>query len=114
MPQLQYLEAAACHITALPSGWSLNVPVLEILNLNYNYLEHVNGLEGMLSLRKVSIVGNRLGGGQELPLKGLRRLSNLQEVDLRYVPFARFWGCFLTRQDEPVDARILPASDAAP
>lgn len=87
--------------------------MLEILNLNYNYLEHVNGLEGMSSLRKLSIVGNRLGGGQELPLKGLRELSNLQEVDLRCVSLTRS-GLLLTGQNEPIHARVLPAGDAAP
>lgn len=85
MPQLQYLEAAACHLTQIPEAFAHRVPCLEILNLNYNYLEHTNSLEGMRSLRKVTIVGNRLGGGTELPLRGMSRLSGLQEVDLRCV-----------------------------
>jgi Leucine-rich repeat (LRR) protein len=55
------------------------MPSLEVLNVNYNFLEDLAGLKGMRSLRKVSVVGNRLEGGD----RGLKGLESLEEVDLR-------------------------------
>lgn len=55
------------------------MPGLEVLNVNYNFFEDLDGLKRMRTLRKVSVVGNRLGEG-EVSLIGL---DKLEEVDLR-------------------------------
>lgn len=55
---------------------------LEVLNVNYNFLEDLAGLRGMRSLRKISVVGNRLGHSVEAGF-GLKGLEQLEEVDLR-------------------------------
>jgi Leucine-rich repeat (LRR) protein len=57
---LVYLELANCRLATLPPGLSALVPNLRALNLNYNFLEDVRGLEGLNRLRKLSVVGTRL------------------------------------------------------
>jgi hypothetical protein len=62
------------------------MPNLRCLNLNYNFLPDLDGLQGMAALRKLMMVGGRLGDtGTKQVLKGLRTLEGLQEVDLRWV-----------------------------
>lgn len=84
MSSLIYLEAAACSISTWPTDLRTILPNLEILNFNYNYLHTLDGLSGMGSLRKVSVVGARLGGeGGKGVMRGLKDLGALEEVDLR-------------------------------
>ena len=81
---LVYLEAAACKLSSLPTSVMRNMPNLKILNLNYNFLINLDGLHGMRGLRKLTVVGNRLGGsGSTGVVKGLNSLVGLEEVDLR-------------------------------
>ena len=84
LSSLEYLEAAACKMSSWPSRFSEIAPHLKVLNLNYNYLEHLDGVHGMTGLRKVMVVGNRLGGGDKAVLRGLKGLHGLEEIDLRY------------------------------
>lgn len=77
--QLTYLEMAACRLSAWPKSIAAQMSSLEVLNVNYNFLEDLAGLKGMRNLRKVSVVGNRLEGGD----RGLKGLESLEEVDLR-------------------------------
>jgi hypothetical protein len=62
------------------------MPSLRVLNVNYNFLDHLDGLSGMAGLRKVTVVGNRLGGGGGKVMRGLKGLIGLEEVDLRMNP----------------------------
>ena len=81
---LVYIEAAACNLRALPRDMARTMPSLKVLNINYNYLENLDGLAGLKSLRKISVVGNRLGGsGGKAVMRGLKDISTLEEVDLR-------------------------------
>ena len=84
LPQLTYLEVAACSMTAWPTGLSRRMPNLEILNINYNYFYDLNGLVGLTALRKLSVVGSKLGeGGRGGVMTGLKGLLRLEEIDLR-------------------------------
>ncbi|KIR30300.1 leucine repeat containing protein [Cryptococcus deuterogattii LA55] len=90
---LVYLEAAACKISQWPRDFASNAPHLKMLNLNYNYFTDLNGVKGMNNLRKLTLVGGRLGGeeagkrdGRDV-MAGLRGLQNLEELDLRMNPF---------------------------
>ncbi|KNZ73029.1 Septation initiation network scaffold protein cdc11 [Termitomyces sp. J132] len=56
---LQYLEVAGCRLRRLPSDMGRLVPNLRALNLNYNFVEEVGGLEGLGRLRKLSMIGSR-------------------------------------------------------
>lgn len=86
LPNLLYLEAAACSLTSLPTSFATSLPALRILNLNYNFLTSLDGLHGMRGLRKLTVVGCRLGGKEKGIVKSLKGLTGLEELDLRYVP----------------------------
>jgi hypothetical protein len=84
---LVYLEAAACNLTSWPADLAARVPNLRILNVNYNFLPDLDGLDGLAFIRKLMAVGNRLGGGSKGgAVRGLKGLSSLEEVDLRMNP----------------------------
>lgn len=74
---------AACRLTAWPKNMAAQMSALEVLNANYNFLEDLSGLKGLRSLRKVSLVGNRLGDSAEVGPGTLKGLEQLEEVDLR-------------------------------
>ncbi|KAJ6584656.1 hypothetical protein B0H19DRAFT_1105892 [Mycena capillaripes] len=58
--RLDFDDLANCRLATLPPGLSALAPNLRALNLNYNFLEDVRGLEGLDRLRKLSVVGARL------------------------------------------------------
>ena len=90
---LIYLEAAACSLTSWPRDMARRMPNLKILNLNYNYFENLNGLYGMTELRKLTIVGGRLGGsGAKGVVGALRGMTSLEEIDLRSVTLVKDLG----------------------
>ena len=64
------------------------MPLLEVLNLNYNFLETLGGLKGAKTLRKVMIVGNRLCETTPDAAKSLAGLR-IEELDLRYIFFPK-------------------------
>lgn len=80
---LVYLEAAACGLTSWPTDFAARVPNLHILNINYNFLSDLDGLAGLVRLRKLMAVGNRLGSQRYAD--GLHS-APLEELDLRMNP----------------------------
>ena len=80
MSQLRYLEMAACRFSTWPDLG--HMPILEVLNVNYNFLETLEGLKGARALRKVMIVGNRLCEGPAEVVQCLDGLK-VEELDLR-------------------------------
>jgi len=62
------------------------MPNLRHVNLNYNFLEDLKGLSGLQGLRKLSLIGARLGetGSREI-ISDLRGLGTLESVDIRSV-----------------------------
>lgn len=113
---LVYLEAAACKMSQWPRDFASNAPHLKMLNLNYNYFTDLNGVKGMNNLRKLTLVGGRLGGeeagkrdGGDV-MAGLRGLQNLEELDLRYVIRFRISIKMVfspITQDEPFHIELL-------
>lgn len=85
------------------------LPNLKVLNLNYNYFTSLEGLSNMVNLRKLTVVGCRLGGREKGIVKCLKGLSSLEELDLRYV-FSYYMGIVLMIQNEPIDIIFLPSS----
>ena len=55
---------------------------LEVLNVNYNFLETLQGLRGAVALRKVMMVGNRLVEDADDVAEHLAGLR-VEELDLR-------------------------------
>ncbi|WVW82275.1 hypothetical protein I302_104281 [Kwoniella bestiolae CBS 10118] len=87
---LVYLEIAACQLTIWPD-FSKLLPNLKVLNMNYNYLRNLDGVKGLKGLRKLTLVGGRLGseeviGGSKGILEGLKGLDGLEEIDFRMNP----------------------------
>ncbi|WVF70606.1 hypothetical protein IAT40_005398 [Kwoniella sp. CBS 6097] len=94
---LVYLEAAACRLSSWPAGvgFATTMPNLKVLNVNYNHLPDLDGIKELKGLRKLTLVGGRLGSDAEVEsgtshgrgvLEGLKGLESLEEVDFRMNP----------------------------
>lgn len=69
-----------------PEDFALRLPNLRILNMNYNFLEDLSGLEGLQGLRKLMMIGCRLGEERSSSvMRSVRQIGTLEEIDLRYV-----------------------------
>ncbi|KAG9315536.1 hypothetical protein JVU11DRAFT_3156 [Chiua virens] len=97
---LVYLEIAACRLTALPRELARLTPNLRVLNLNYNFLEDVAGLEGLTRLKKLTMIGSRLKGTKPL-IRVLQRMPDVEMVDLRMNPSTLGWYLPLLVRDVP-------------
>ncbi|KAF8630823.1 hypothetical protein AX17_005182 [Amanita inopinata Kibby_2008] len=97
---LVYLEMAACRLTALPEELALLVPNLRVLNLNYNFLEDVRPLEGLVRLKKLTIIGSRLKGTKAL-IRLLQRMPDVEMLDFRMNPCTLGWYLPLLVRDVP-------------
>lgn len=81
---MAYLELAACKLSSWPDDFARRLPNLRHLNLNYNFIEDLSGLRGMQGLRKLSVIGGRLGSTSTREVVAdLRGLGTLESVDLR-------------------------------
>ncbi|WVR05863.1 hypothetical protein IAU60_002889 [Kwoniella sp. DSM 27419] len=90
---LVYLEAAACRLSSWPRDFARIMPNLKVLNVNYNHLPDLHGVRALAGLRKLTLVGGRLGsdetarsGASSGVLEGLKGLKSLEEVDFRMNP----------------------------
>ncbi|KAG8214791.1 hypothetical protein J3R82DRAFT_9927 [Butyriboletus roseoflavus] len=97
---LVYLELAACRLTSLPRELAGLTPNLRVLNLNYNFLEDVAGLEGLTRLKKLTMIGSRLKGTKPL-IRVLQRMPDVEMVDLRMNPSTLGWYLPLLVRDVP-------------
>jgi Leucine-rich repeat (LRR) protein len=82
---LQYLELASCGLQALPSNLGHMICNTRILNLNYNALSGISSLAGIVRLRKLHLVGNRLTDAIT-DVETLSKWSNLTSIDMRSNP----------------------------
>lgn len=97
---LIYLEAAACRLAELPHGLGRLVPNLRVLNLNYNFLEDVAGLEGLTRMNRLTLIGSRLKGTKPL-IRVLQRMPELEMLDVRMNPCTLGWYLPLLVRDVP-------------
>ena len=81
---LLYLELAACRLTSLPAELARLVPNVRVLNLNYNFLDDLRGLEGLTRLRKLTIIGSRIKATKQL-VRMLKGMRDVEILDFRYV-----------------------------
>ncbi|KAF6757564.1 hypothetical protein DFP72DRAFT_891521 [Ephemerocybe angulata] len=79
---LVYLELAACRLTTLPEGFGRLCPNVRVLNLNYNFLEDVRGLEELTRIQKLTIIGSRLKSTKPL-IRVLQRMPDVEMLDFR-------------------------------
>ncbi|KAL7267261.1 Protein nud1 [Rhizina undulata] len=66
---LQYLELASAQLTELPKDFGQMFCNARVLNLNYNAITDLKPLYGMLRLKKLLLVGNRV--------KSLRKVAGM-------------------------------------
>lgn len=97
---LIYLEVAACRLEELPPGLGRLVPSLRVLNLNYNFLEDVAGLEGLTRMNRLTLIGSRLKGTKPL-IRVLQRMPELEMLDVRMNPCTLGWYLPLLVRDVP-------------
>ncbi|KIM43242.1 hypothetical protein M413DRAFT_69231 [Hebeloma cylindrosporum] len=97
---LVYLELAACRLTGLPKGMARLLPNLRVLNLNYNFLEDVRGLEGLTRLQKLTIIGSRVKNSKPL-IRLLEHMPDVEMVDFRMNPCTLGWYLPLLVKDVP-------------
>ena len=84
---LQYLELAALKLTSLPKDFADNVPNVRILNLSFNSLKDVKPIQGLKLLKRLFLIGNRIGSLSDGTTETLVSLAQLQVLDLRYVTY---------------------------
>ncbi|RVD84455.1 uncharacterized protein DFL_006204 [Arthrobotrys flagrans] len=82
---LQYLELASCNLRTLPSNFGRLMTNIRVINLNNNALSDIKPLYGIVRLKKLYLVGNRISNLQKLN-NMLRFLPFLSELDLRHNP----------------------------
>ncbi|KAG9092056.1 hypothetical protein FRC06_000267 [Ceratobasidium sp. 370] len=97
---LIYLELAACRLSALPTDLSRLIPNIRVLNLNYNFLSDVRPLDGLVRLRKLTIIGSRLKATKPL-LRSLQSMKEIEMLDFRMNPFSLGWYLPLLVRDVP-------------
>lgn len=84
---LNYLEATACKMTRWPINFGAYFANLRYANLNYNLLPDLEGFVGLGELKKLSMLGNRLGcDGLTHVIEQLRTMPMLEELDVRMNP----------------------------
>jgi protein NUD1 len=79
---LVYLELAGCRIETLPAVLATLVPNVRVLNLNYNFVSDASPLQGLVRLKRLTLVGSRLKGTKGI-LKALQKMPDMEMVDLR-------------------------------
>ncbi|KAF3086120.1 hypothetical protein TWF102_011142 [Orbilia oligospora] len=82
---LQYLELASCNLRILPPNFGRLMTNIRVVNLNNNALSDIKPLYGILRLKKLFLMGNRISNLQKLN-NMLRFLPFLSELDLRHNP----------------------------
>jgi Leucine-rich repeat (LRR) protein len=79
---LVHLEVKLLNLSKIPKNF---VPILRTLenltdlNLNYNFIESLNGFSNLLQLKALKVDGNKI---QEIPLNFLEGCPNLEKLDL--------------------------------
>jgi len=81
-PNLQYLELASAQLTSLPANFGSLMSNVRVINLNYNAISDLTPLAGILRLKKLFLVGNRIRSLRKLA-DIMLQLPGLQELDLR-------------------------------
>jgi protein NUD1 len=81
---LQYLELAAVKLTSLPTNFASMFPNVRILNLSFNSIKDATPVKGLLLLKRLFLIGNRLSSLGDGTTDTLLSLVELQVLDLRY------------------------------
>jgi Leucine-rich repeat (LRR) protein len=104
---LQYLELANCGLESLPVDFGQMFPNIRVLNLNFNALNDIRPLLGIVRLKKLHLAGNRILKSRTTT-DILAQFPTLTQVDLRSNP--------LTQGFYPpvVETRLVHRNDGEP
>lgn len=80
---LQYLELAGVQLTSLQANFGHLVSNVRVLNLNYNAISDLRPLFGIVRLKKLLLVGNRIRSMRKIAAV-LECFPALSFLDLRY------------------------------
>ncbi|GJE91807.1 hypothetical protein PsYK624_079580 [Phanerochaete sordida] len=108
---LVYLELAACRLTHLPANLARLAPNLRNLNLNYNFLDDVRPLEGLVRLRRLTLIGSRVQHTRQL-VRVLRGMLDIEMLDFRMNPCTL--GYYLPLLVRDVPGALQPADGERP
>ena len=81
---LQYLELAGVQLTTLQANFGHLVSNVRVLNLNYNAISDLKPLFGIVRLKKLLLVGNRIRSMRKIA-GVLECFPSLSFLDLRCV-----------------------------
>ncbi|KAK6363826.1 hypothetical protein TWF730_001233 [Orbilia blumenaviensis] len=96
---LQYLELASCNLRTLPSNFGRMMTNTRVINLNNNALSDIKPLYGIVRLKKLYLMGNRISNLQKLN-NMLRFLPFLSELDLRHNPLTLGFYAILSQSTD--------------
>ncbi|KAK6356572.1 hypothetical protein TWF718_000923 [Orbilia javanica] len=96
---LQYLELASCNLRTLPSNFGRLMTNIRVINLNNNALSDIKPLYGIVRLKKLYLMGNRISNLQKLN-NMLRFLPFLSELDLRHNPLTLGFYAILSQSTD--------------
>lgn len=79
---LQYLELANVQIATLPKDFGQLMCNVRFINLNYNAIQDIRALYGMVRLKKLLLAGNRIRSMKKIAAV-LKYFPHLSTVDFR-------------------------------
>jgi hypothetical protein len=82
---LHFLELANAGLESLPDHFGYFIPNARVVNLNFNGLKDLRPLQGIVRLRKLTVVGNRLTRLRKTA-SVVAMFSSIAKVDLRDNP----------------------------
>ena len=102
---LHNLELASTGLQTLPSDFGLQCPNVRILNANYNAIQDLRPLLGIVKLEKLLLAGNRVSRLRRTAAVLDRVGKSLLQIDLRNNPLTV--GFYLPQEPTPRDEKRL-------
>ncbi|RPA85097.1 hypothetical protein BJ508DRAFT_412236 [Ascobolus immersus RN42] len=96
---LQYLELANVQLATLPKDFGQLMCNVRFVNLNYNAIQDIRALYGMVRLKKLLLAGNRIKSMKKIAAV-LKYFPHLSTVDFRLNPLTQ--GFYPPQSTEPL------------
>lgn len=111
LPQhsLRALELTDCGIKQLGAGFGKLFPNIRLLNLSYNHIQELTDLRGMVKIRRLEMIRNRISRMRRTCLL-LARLPSLSVLDIRDNPLTMAFHP-VKGEDAEADAKWLRTLD---
>ena len=99
-PYVTHLTLSAMNLESIPNDLALKFPNVQNLNLSFNKLTDLSGLENFTKLKKIYLVDNLIDG-HGIIMKGLRGSRNsLKVLDARLNPCTKDLYPYVFSSDE--------------